>query len=311
MYTRPHREKRRALSYVLKTYEDILVSITADVGYRQNVEQSPPAAELAAPPVLIASHQHAEEIDKQVSTNRLQQPKSQSGSPPTSSSRGQEGFSSAKAPQWPQTLEPYRLSTGHYQSTLASQDSAVDIVDTNAHTKNLEYYGASSSVAFLRHVDNIAGDHVTEHITGNPERSLASLLHNTSFRPYTTPSTFSEPIQGNNDRFYFRVARRFIEAYFSNIHNVQPVFDKEVFLARCEDLWFDKSEKQPRSFVALYYVTLSLGSLVMDWDVHKIYGADRFSWSRRFFNEAVSIVTQLCSGTDLEMVQCYYMMVNN
>jgi hypothetical protein len=287
------------------------VLITTDIVCRQNVEQSPLAAELEVPPALSASNQPAEGINQHVSTGRLQQAASQSGSPPMSSHRGQERLSPAKVSSFTQRLEPYRFSTGHHQSILTSQDSAVDIIDTNTHTKNLEYYGASSSVAFLRHVDNIAVDHVSEHVTGNPERSLASLLHNTSFRPYTTPSTISEPIQGNNDRFHFRVARRFIEAYFSNIHHVQPIFDEEVFLARCEDLWFDKSEKQPRSFVALYYVTLSLGSLVMDWDDREIYGADRFSWSRQFFNEAVSIVTQLCSGTDLEMVQCYYMMVSN
>lgn len=227
-----------------------------------------------------------------------------------SSYRDQGRLSPSIAPPSVQPVKPY-ISSISQQPEFASRDSAVDVMDTNSHTKNLEFYGASSSVAFLRHVDNIAGGHVSEHITGKPERSLASLLHNTNFRPYSTPSTISEAVQGNNDRFHFRVARRFIEAYFSNIHYIQPIFDEEVFLARCEDLWFDKSDKQPLSFVALYYITLSLGSLVMVWDDHEIYGADRFSWSRKFFNEAVGIVNQLGSGTDLEMVQCYYMMVRN
>ncbi|KAJ5662028.1 uncharacterized protein N7477_009644 [Penicillium maclennaniae] len=108
--------------------------------------------------------------------------------------------------------------------------------------------------------------------------------------------------------FTFRVGRKFLDAYFSNIHCIQPIFDEEEFLTRCEDLWFGKLERQPVSFVALYYATLSLGSLVMVWDEREIYGEDRFSWSRKLFNQALGVVTQLGSGTDLEMVQCYYMM---
>lgn len=189
--------------------------------------------------------------------------------------------------------------------------SAADLVDTNSYTKNLEFYGASSSTAFLKHVEKMSETHVCESGGGRPERSLASLLHNTNFRPYSTSSTLTELAQATDDRFYFRVARNFIEAYFSNIHCVQPIFDEEIFLARCEDLWFDKPEKQPLIFIALYYITLSLGSLVMIWDEREIYGRDRFSWSRKFYNEAVTIVTQLGSETDLEMVQCYYLMVSD
>lgn len=189
--------------------------------------------------------------------------------------------------------------------------SAADIVDTNSYTKNLEFYGASSSTAFLKHVETMSETHVCESGSGRSERSLASLLHNTNFRPYSTPSTLTENAPATNDRFYFRVARKFIEAYFSNIHCVQPIFDEEIFLARCEDLWFDKHEKQSLVFIALYYITLSLGSLVMIWDEREIYGQDRFSWSRKFYNEAVTIVTQLGSETNLEMVQCYYLMVSD
>lgn len=188
--------------------------------------------------------------------------------------------------------------------------SAADIVDTNSYTKNLEFYGASSSTAFLKHVEKMSECHINDSGGVRSEGSLASLLHNTNFRPYSTPSTLTEHTQATNDRFYFRVARKFIEAYFSNIHCVQPIFDEEMFLARCEDLWFEKPEQQPVVFIALYYITLSLGSLVMTWDEQEIYGQDRFSWSRKFYNEAVTIVSQLGSETDLEMVQCYYLMVS-
>ncbi|KAJ5812862.1 hypothetical protein N7447_009885 [Penicillium robsamsonii] len=183
-----------------------------------------------------------------------------------------------------------------------------EIVDTNLHTKSLEFYGASSSVAFLRHVDDISGNDTSEQLVGRTEPSLASMLHNTNFQPYSTPSIVSGISEGSNNRFYFRVGRKFLDAYFSNIHCIQPIFDQEEFLTRCEDLWFGKLERPPVSFVALYYATMSLGSLVMVWDEGKIYGGDRFSWSRKLFNQALGIVTQLGSGTDLEMVQCYYMM---
>ncbi|KAF9887692.1 hypothetical protein FE257_009645 [Aspergillus nanangensis] len=184
-----------------------------------------------------------------------------------------------------------------------SRDSAMDVMDTNSHTSGLEFYGASSSVAFLRHVENISLGDTSEQIAGNQRKSLASILHNTDFQPHSaTPSSFSEAGEGINDRFHFRVARTFLEAYFSNIHYIQPIFDEEAFFARCEDLWFDNRSKNPVSFTALYYATLSLGSLVMAWDHGEVHGADRF------FEQAAGIITQLGSGTDLEMVQCYYMM---
>ncbi|KAJ5782578.1 hypothetical protein N7457_004352 [Penicillium paradoxum] len=146
-----------------------------------------------------------------------------------------------------------------------------DVMDTNLHTKSLEFYGASSSVAFLQHVDDISGNNTSEQL------------------PYSTPSILTGIGDGSNDRFYFRVGRRFLDAYFSNIHCIQPIFDQEEFLTRCEDLWFGKYERQPMTFFALYYATLSLGSLVMVWDEGEIYGGDRFSWSRKLFNQTLGI----------------------
>lgn len=202
--------------------------------------------------------------------------------------------------------QPARRSLSISQHSTAP---FTEIMDTNLHTKSLEFYGASSSVTFLRHVDDISGNENAEQLVGRTELSLASMLHNTNFQPCSTPSTISGINDVSNDRFYFRVGRRFLDAYFSNIHCIQPIFDPQEFLIRCEDLWFGKLERQPVSFVALYYATMSLGSLVMVWDEVEIYGSDRFSWSRKLFNQALGIITQLGSVTDLEMVQCYYMMV--
>lgn len=199
------------------------------------------------------------------------------------------------------------------QSAIRSWDSASDVMDTNLHTSKVEFYGGSSSVAFLRHVESISNSHVAGSVADSSEPSLASSLHNTEFRPTATapPIPLSEAnSHAHADRFYFRVAHRFLDAYFSNIHHIQPLFDEESFLDRCETLWFTTPEQQPPSFVALYYATLSLGSLVMvceDWDKH---GSHRFTWSRKLLSEALSITDQLGSATDVEMAQCYYMIVS-
>ena len=195
-------------------------------------------------------------------------------------------------------------------STVTSRRAASDVMDTNLHTSNLEFYGSSSSVAFIRHLETLSNRQTTGPTGEQPERSLASLLHNTDFQPDTSQSTpATREAAPNPERFQFRVARRFLDAYFSNIHHIQPLFEEDEFLARCEDLWFNRPAKQPLSFIALYYATLSLGSLVMTFEDPKLFGADRFTWSRKLFNEASAILTRLGTATDVEMVQCFYMMV--
>ena len=194
------------------------------------------------------------------------------------------------------------------QPPISTADSASDVMVTNPHNSNLEFYGESSSVAFLRHVESISNSHVA----GPSRRSWASLLHNTQFSP---DSTQNIPLPGSDsqtqaNRFYFRVAPRFLDAYFSNIHNIQPLFDEESFRGRCESLWFNSPEQQPLSFVALYYATLSLGSLVLACEKWDKDSSHRFTWSRKLLNESLSVVNQLGSATDVEMAQCYYMIVS-
>ncbi|KAK5277244.1 hypothetical protein LTR40_010625, partial [Exophiala xenobiotica] len=162
------------------------------------------------------------------------------------------------------------------RSTITSRKAASDVMDTNLHTSNLEFYGSSSSVAFIRHLETLSNRQTTGPADEQPERSLASLLHNTEFQPDTSQSTpATREAAPNPERFQFRVARRFLDAYFSNIHHIQPLFEEDDFLARCEDLWFNRPAKQPLSFIALYYATLSLGSLVMTFEDPRLFGADR------------------------------------
>lgn len=195
---------------------------------------------------------------------------------------------------------------------MERQSTACDVMDTNSHTRSFEFYGGASSVSFLRRVESTFNSQSIDLAATSPQPSLASRLYNTEFKPGSTRSTSrSNPLSREyTDRFYFRVAQRFLDAYFSSIHQVEPLFDESAFLSRCENLWFGHAEKESLSFVALYHATLSLGSLVICCEDWGKFGADRFFWSRKLLDEALSIVNQLGSATDLEIAQCHYMIVS-
>lgn len=185
-----------------------------------------------------------------------------------------------------------------------------DHTDTNAHTNSIEYYGSASSVAFLRRAQSEYEGQNKALESGKSKLSLVSMLHNTAFSPLSPV----EPLLSSNktldqDRFYFRVSAKFIEGYFENIHYIQPILDRDEFTTRCEDLWFGESQKQGASFHALYYSILSLGALVRVWEGEQLCGLDRFEWSRLLFNEARMVINRLGVTTDLEMVQCLFIVV--
>ena len=186
------------------------------------------------------------------------------------------------------------------------EKSASEVMSTNSHSGSLEFYGSSSSVAFLRHVEALSHCSASGPVVRPSERPLTSLLHNPEFQPGQPQSVpTAQTSRPDPERFHFRVARHFLDAYFSN-HLIQPFHEETDFLGRCEDLWFHGSGRQSSSFVALYYAVLSLGSLVMPTGTRAKSGADRFTWSRKLFNEAHAIVTRPGAVTDLETVQCFY-----
>ena len=208
------------------------------------------------------------------------------------------------------------LSNDEVASTATCVDKPIihtaDVWSTNIHTSNLEFYGAASSVSFIHQMAALSNCKNIGLPNRSTECSLTPLLQNAEFPPDLPRSMRPEPQQLDiiPDRWYFRVARQFLDAYFSNIHYIQPLFEKDDFLARCEDLWFGKPDKQPLSFVALYFATLSLGSLVMTFEATTISGSDRFIWSRKLFKEALTILTSLGTAVSVELTQCYYMMVS-
>jgi hypothetical protein len=204
------------------------------------------------------------------------------------------------------TVEGYKCQSQAVRRRTANH------VDSRA--RSFEFYGPSSSVAFLTHIDTLSRGRTTDDEEGQPnlpEFPTLQTLHKTvylsAFQNLASPS---ETLP-DSDQYHFRIARRFLDAYFSAIHTIEPLFEEEAFLARCEDLWFGRREAQPLSFVGLYYATLALGCLVMTIDDGvEIAGESRFAWSRRLFDKSVATINSLGTTTDLETAQCFYMLVS-
>ncbi|GJD03588.1 C6 transcription factor [Colletotrichum higginsianum] len=190
------------------------------------------------------------------------------------------------APEFPDGYSPddrglqRRLSrstaAGGSPSNAARSRNAAgqEISGVNRHTRNVEFYGSSSSVALLSHVQRTGDDEpVISPDLGSDAGTLLSNLHNPAF----------------------------------SIHYVHPILDRKLFFDRCEELWARPGDvREPSSFVALYYSILSLGALVGVREDEPVDGVGNLQWSRRFFDEAKRRCDQLGMVTDLEMVQCYF-----
>lgn len=205
---------------------------------------------------------------------------------------------------------PPAYSQNHPETQSPLREVVEDHTDTNEHTNSIEYYGSSSSVAFLRRVQTECDGRNKTQESGKCKLSLVSMLHNTAFSPLSPAEPHPQVNRAlDQDRFYFRVSAKFIEGYFENIHYIQPILDRDEFTTRCEDLWFGEPQKQGASFHALYYSILSLGALVRVWNGEPLCGLDRFEWSRLLFTEARMAIDRLGATTDLEMVQCLFIVV--
>lgn len=202
-----------------------------------------------------------------------------------------------------------------------------EVTAINRHTRNVEFYGSSSSVALLSHVQR-AGDHphVDDNEEGSDEHSesdaaaavLLSSLHNPDFspkqdgappsqQPISPQATLERQISASESTHY-RQCSVFLHNFFSTIHYIHPILDKASFLERCEILWSgdENAIQQHASFVPLYYSVLALGALVGYRDPELIGGITNQKWSRKFFYEARLRFSSLEIVTDLEMVQCHF-----
>ncbi|KAK2606862.1 hypothetical protein N8I77_005585 [Diaporthe amygdali] len=211
------------------------------------------------------------------------------------------------------------------------QRGGQEVTAINSHTRNVEFYGSSSSVALLSQVQR-GGDRspASSEAGGTAEHSesdavaaaLLSNLHNPAFSPPqldasdkgagggTTVLTVSEAQLSAMEPAYYRQCSVFLHNFFSTMHYIHPMIDKTSFLERCEILWSgDKAAmKQHASFVPLYFSILSIGALVGYRDIEPVGGVSNQKWSRRFFNEARARFKELELATDLEMVQTFFFM---
>lgn len=208
-----------------------------------------------------------------------------------------------------------------------------EVTAINKHTRNVEFYGSSSSIALLSHAQRSGGaDHHQpsyDNEEGSDDHSesdaaaavLLSSLHNPDFSPAQgRANTASASVQAISpqatlekqvsaaESTHYRQCSVFLHNFFSTIHYVHPILDKASFLERCEILWSgdEAAIQQHSSFVPLYYSVLSLGALVGYRDPELIGGITNQKWSRKFFYEARLRFSSLEIVTDVEMVQSHF-----
>ncbi|PKS06012.1 hypothetical protein jhhlp_007846 [Lomentospora prolificans] len=220
--------------------------------------------------------------------------------------------------------DDYRILMLPSASVPSRKTPGNEVSGVNRHTRNVEFYGSSSSIALLFQVQRTEGalPPVSSSLEADPcadGGAIVSSLHNPAFSPPAThqhsppsencaSSAADSPgiglSMGNPAKY-----RAFLNGFFSTIHHIHPILDKGYFMERCEALWAgDQSNEAAHkgSFVALYYGVLSLGALVGAREEEPIDGVSNLEWSRRFFDEAKAMANRLGMVTDLEMVQCYF-----
>lgn len=215
-----------------------------------------------------------------------------------------------------QSLEEVQ-STQHQPGHAPQPDAFVsaqrtdeeEISEVNEHTAGVEFYGSSSSIALLSRVQR-SGQQSRDK---EDRAQLVSSLHNATFQTTPTGSHGDTPGAGSSRIQSYPQCRCFIDNFFSTIHYIHPILDKREFLQKCEALWSpiaDGGGLQPSaSFVALFYSVLSLGAIVGVRGEDPIDGLSNLQWSRKFFDLSWSCCHSLGLITNLEMAQCFFMLV--
>jgi len=190
----------------------------------------------------------------------------------------------------------------------SGDDDDVEVNGVNTHTRNTEFHGPTSSMAFLSALQPSKSSPGNNHYTAatlSIKQSIVSDFHNNAFSPsQPAPSSGADFASFEAERYHFRQAHLFLDGYFNNLHFVHPILDRASFLARCEDLWFGRSDRQSRTFVGLYYSVMSLGALVREWERQELDGFGRFQWSRKLFQHALLALDSFRFPNDIETVQC-------
>jgi hypothetical protein len=252
-------------------------------------------------------HSYVTDLEKKVEelTSRLRASESVLGTSPRLIPAAAE-TTPCSMPNAATPREIVKLSETRADSAESAEN---EINEFNHHTNGVEFHGSTSSAALIGHLKKARDPKGQEEQLPRPaDYSLISTLHNPSFSPsYTAGSGQMLPMEQHN--YYFDQAHIFMNGYFENIHFIHPFIDKEDFLLRANELWFNRSRTPAPSFVALYLSILSVGCLVRVWDEGTLAGLGRFEWSRKLFAEAQVYLSHLKFSNDLETVQCLYIMV--
>ncbi|KAK0383019.1 hypothetical protein NLU13_8935 [Sarocladium strictum] len=272
-------------------------------------------------------------------------PRTSNSPPPAFSQLHHTPHSSSReiGPRQDQSASP-SPRPGHRTTNPGSGQQEVS--EVNQHTRNVEFYGSSSVVALLSVVESASGgggggagngrhssgngggdDHPSTAATGGIEDaagSIVSALHNPAYSPASNNPGSTSHEQNPTAKATHPVMQDscgppfpdpaqchiFVLNFFSSIHYIHPILDKAGFLRELAERGGNSDSSSPTdsSFDALYYAILSLGALVGPRDDEPVGGISNVEWSRAFFKEAVRRHLRSGMVTDLNMVQCYFIL---
>ncbi|KAM0370027.1 hypothetical protein ACHAPY_010706 [Fusarium culmorum] len=198
-------------------------------------------------------------------------------------------------------------SNGQVQAPAISPSEESEIAELNQHTNGIEYHGNTSSMSFLDNLQRLREQRLmSSNAAERKPFSFVSVLHNPSF---VSRRSFASDLTGTlaASGFYSKRANTFIEGYFGGIHYVHPIIDKEDFLTRSDGLWRGTNRSDVH-FIVLYLSVLSLGALTRTWNEDTLDGLSRFQWSRKLFAEAQTLLDDIQFSSQMETIQCFYVM---
>ncbi|KAH7158370.1 hypothetical protein DER46DRAFT_685421 [Fusarium sp. MPI-SDFR-AT-0072] len=105
-----------------------------------------------------------------------------------------------------------------------------EVSGMNTHTRDVEFYGSSSSVALLSHVRRTGEEDNDDDDAG----ALLSSLHNPHFDPSGSQDTQRgrRSTEESDHSPWYLQCRNFIDGFFSAIHYIHPILDKTSFVQR-------------------------------------------------------------------------------
>jgi hypothetical protein len=126
-------------------------------------------------------------------------------------------------------------------------------------TRDVEFYGSSSSVAILSHILQTEKEDLMTQAIFCLTSIILHLMQVEQMILKEEEEIPRIPITASYSQY-----RTFIDALFSTIHYVHSILDRDSFLRLCDALWSDNElgSKRLTSIVTLYYSILSIGALV-------------------------------------------------